>query len=182
MTQRGSILIYAALGIAAVGVLWGLYSAVDSRGYQRGVAETETAYAARDARQRAEFDRELSQVRAEKDRIEQDHAKRVADIAVQHAKEAENARRKHAAMVDGLRTGAIQLRGVDTRCPAEPGQGGSAQTGSPAGGSNDSAGGVIFGPLDAAFLVDLAAEADAVAGQLTACQAVIRADRGQDGR
>lgn len=78
--------------------------------------------------------------------------------------------------LEQLRTGALQLRLTNT---ARVEACGSA-SGSVAGSGRGDIGiprGEFLSEADSAFLIALAAEADTVAAQLGACQAVIKADR-----
>lgn len=75
------------------------------------------------------------------------------------------------SVLAGVRDGTYVLRDK-FRCPARPA--GQIATGA---GSRDDAEGAGLSDTDVQFLVRFAAEADDVVRQLTACQAVIEADR-----
>jgi prophage endopeptidase len=109
-------------------------------------------------------------------RTEQAHAQKLAEIADRHQKEIRNAETRRKADVAAVRDGTLVLRdpgraaseGACAGQPAAPGAAASQRDGGQAGRLSGEA---------AEFLLGLAADADAVADQLAACQAVILTDR-----
>lgn len=102
--------------------------------------------------------------------------KRVDDMAALDArltKENTDALLAKDGLIADLRAGALRVRN-DRKCPAS----GSAQAGASTG-SGHGAEGVYLPPEAQERVLRIGAEADDVVRQLTACQAVIRLDRGQ---
>lgn len=95
-------------------------------------------------------------------------AKEQAAIAAKLIEENADALADRDRTIADLRAGNVQLRDRFTCRVPDPAAG--------AGGSDEAPQGGLL-PADAEFLVSLAAEADEVARQLAACQAVVRSDR-----
>lgn len=105
---------------------------------------------------------------------ERAHAVAVAAIGIQHAKEIEDARKQKERDVADARSGALSLR-IATPC-----KGASLRLGSPAAAAPSVGDGAETVELPREITADLFAfadDADEVARQLTACQAVILDDR-----
>lgn len=103
------------------------------------------------------------------------HAKALFRIGENHALEADRIRRETEGRVADAAAGRLRLRCPSTPAvPADPG--GSAEASVASSGRNGSAGSELH-PTAAATLLRIGGDADAVAAQLAACQAVIRADR-----
>lgn len=104
---------------------------------------------------------------------ERKNAQDLADVSQTYQKELSHARNETARAVAAVRTGAIRLR--------DPRQGTGDRDTVPEVGTTatgcDAAKGSELPGADAEFLVRLAGEADEVAKQLSACQAIIRKDR-----
>jgi prophage endopeptidase len=114
--------------------------------------------------------------KAEEDRRadEQAHAAAVDVIARSHAQEIEDARKQKDRDVAAARAGTVGLRFNASRDPA----GGCKPSGPAAGAGNGDGGATTELPREiAADLFALADDADEVVRQLSACQAVVRADR-----
>lgn len=99
----------------------------------------------------------------------------LAALAADYEKDLENAENQRKADVAAARSGAISLR--------DPGTGSACAGGSPAspatsgaGGGNGQAGGKLSSDATE-FLLSEADRADTIVRQLTACQAVVSADR-----
>lgn len=109
---------------------------------------------------------------------EQQHAQRMAILDQEHTEALENARNQTERDIDSVRTGTISVRDRFT-CPAGSDRAADSGTGNagPAPGIRDAAQTGGLRPEDAAFLIRLADEADAVVRQLSACQAIVRNDR-----
>jgi hypothetical protein len=103
-------------------------------------------------------------------------AQKVAAVSTAYQKDLANANRAKDLALNALRAGSLVLRdpGTASRNPdADRAGEAAACTARPDGGAP----GQLSEPLTR-FLVDLASEADQLAGQLAGCQAVVRADRG----
>lgn len=146
----------------------GFWQREDGRTAERVAWEKRESSELREAN--AEIDRLHTEARAK----ERAHAGQMAAVGINYQEgllHAEDVRRRDLAAV---RAGALRLR-VPAACPGA-GAGGASAPGAAAGGGDGVAPGELPGPL-AAALLDLAHDADGVAEQLAACQAVIRADR-----
>jgi len=107
---------------------------------------------------------------------EQAGAARIAAVSKTYQSKLQGANNAKLAAESALRDGTLRLRLTE---PARREAGGSdTDQASPGSrGRDGSTAGELLGPADSAFLVALASEADTVALQLTACQAVIRSGR-----
>jgi hypothetical protein len=187
--QRGVIALiwlYLAGAVLLTGALTGLVVAwksyttgLDRIGYDRGVAETTAAYQKRDnvALQAALAAQQRAEVRA--DQAERDAAAAQSVASSNYLKGVDDGRKKTAALVAAAHAGELRLRdpgarsGSSAACP--PATGPASTASAPAGGD-----GAAGGELSAAageFLLSLAGEADDLARQLAAAQAVIVSDR-----
>lgn len=118
----------------------------------------------------ATIDKQNADARAK----EKQNADALAKIGEKHAKDNETNAAQAKRDVAAARDGALRLR-VPGACPASR-NGPAAQPVTPAGGRDDSTTGEL--PREVvANLLQLANDADAIVGQLTACQAVILEDR-----
>ena len=106
--------------------------------------------------------------------VEQEYAKRIADIDKTYTEKLKNERNRNNTVIADLRRGAVQLR-ERFSCPDVSETGGTA-------GMGDGAAGRGLRSEDAEFLVSEAGRADRIVTQLQACQDIIRADRSITGR
>lgn len=102
-------------------------------------------------------------------------AERLAAASQTYQESLQHEKATHDRTVAGLRTGALRLRIELARRQTADGSG-TAGFG-PGAGRCDGEARAELSTAAAEFLVGLAAEADAVVHQLTACQAVVSADR-----
>lgn len=102
-------------------------------------------------------------------------AQRLADASKTYQESLQHEKATHNRIVSDLRTGALRLRIELAR--RETAAGGTAGDSPPGPGRCDGEARAELSTAAAEFLVGLAAEADAVVHQLTACQAVVIADR-----
>lgn len=166
------------LAVAALaGALLGGWS-LDRAGYRRGVLAAELRYAARDADAAREAAVRIHTLQSQARAAEQAAAQRLAAVSTDYQRRLANAATENERMRRALAAGDLRLRFPRAEPgPADGARGGTAETGTAAAGCN----GPEAGELPRAVALDLwqlAADADAVAEQLAACQAVIRADRG----
>jgi hypothetical protein len=106
---------------------------------------------------------------------EHDHATALASISSQYQKDLTHVKADKDRVIAGLRAGAVRLF-VPAATALSP-DGGAASAVTPASSGRDGAARCELSVAASEFLVGLAAEADEVAKQLGACQAVINADR-----
>lgn len=158
---------WVAAGVVACGLYYGhtRYDAGDAAGAARVQAEF-NAYKA----QVAEGDR---QAREAATRLQKRQQAEYDYLQNKLTQEKQDAIAQRDAVIADLRAGTVRLR-QRFRCPVP-----AAPAGGPAGTSagGDAAGDRGLSDADAEFLVRFAGDADNVARQLGACQAVIRADR-----
>ena len=187
--QRGFItdgwLILIAL-IALAGAVYAGINAWDSyttglidEGYQRGVKETKADYVARDNKKLEAANREITRLTDSARAKEKDAEEKLAAIETKRLKENADAKARYDRDVADVRSGKRKLYdpGQVARCP-EPGN--PSAGAAPAATTGERDGGAESGLLSAdasVFLITIAAEADAIVGQLTDAQAVILQDR-----
>jgi len=100
---------------------------------------------------------------------------RQAVISKDYQRKLANARTKYKSVDDAVASGTFQLRdsGATAVCPSS---GGSPETTTSTGGNNGSKG-ADLSPSLTRFLWFQATSADDIVEQLTACQAIVEADR-----
>lgn len=163
--------------IAAALIAWGgsVWYAWESGGDNReGLVRGEIAQRDNAALRKAndEIQALQNEARAEETRKAGD----IAAISTKYQRELQNAENRRRADVDAARSGAIVLRDPGATGAPLCGPGEAAQAAAAPGGRDGGAAGELS-PEAAAFLLDLANEADELAGQLRAAQDVIRKDR-----
>lgn len=164
---------WAAIFIAAGVLLYGHGK------YKAGFAAAEAQYVAakRDAEMRVAIERELTEKRYREQ--ENRHAHTLANLDRSYSAERvaleERARRDR----DAARDGALRLRVPGLSCPGAAAAEAPAPQGTPGGGDDPAP--VELPRAVTEDLLQLVNDADAVADQLRACQAVIRADRASQG-
>lgn len=138
-------------------VLGGLFGA-----YRHGVRVTTDRYERARAEDRLVYE---AVVRA----LQETAAARIAEIDAKHYQELLDAKTETDRTIAAIRAGERRLRERFT-CPAAP----PADAGAGVDPPSEARG---LQPEDAAFLIGLAGEADAVVVQLSACQAILAEDR-----
>lgn len=108
------------------------------------------------------------------------HGQAMADIATQHQKDLKDARTEKDRVIADLRARNLRLRVPVVATASAACSGGSAgPEAGPGAGQRDGETTAELSEAAAEFFVGLASEADDVARQLSACQAVVIADRQQ---
>jgi hypothetical protein len=143
-------------------------------GYNHGKATATERFERVIAQHDADNERERATLMAAARKKEADAALRMAAIDEQHQEDMRNAQIISERTIAGLRDGTVRLRDrlAARQCPGPVVSEASARA---SGG--DAVQEVGLQGADVDFLVRFAAEADQVADQLRACQAVVRADR-----
>ena len=184
--QRGNIYWIFALAISAGAVLWGAIvawnsytSGLDKQGYDRGVAETAAVYEKRDNEKLLAATTRVHELEGQARAKENNHARALVAIGTKLSQEKANAKSESDRITADIsagrlvrRDGAFQAR---TRSPGgDGGPVGATPTGT--GGSD---GGAACELSEAAqrSVLEIGADADKVAEQLAACQAVVTEDR-----
>ena len=175
----GGIYVYLGMAIAAAALAGVCYLAgrSDGRDIERSVwaeqqnSDLREANRALDAAHKAARDQE------------QEAARKVAAVSSTYQRDLANANRTKDLAMAALRSGALVLR--DPVASSPPVSGGTAEAPACACGRDGPPGGVLSASASrvlsgeaSRFLIALASEADVVATQLQACQALVRADRG----
>ena len=154
---------YAAGVLAVLALLAGVWW----HGHSRGAAGVQAEWDADRARLNTQL---LAQERSAR-AAEQQHTQALAAIDAKYHEDERNAQLETDRLRAQLRAGAVRLS-----VPVVAGSCSLSATGAGAG-SGDGAERADIQPAAADDLVALAADADAVVRQLSACQAVVRADR-----
>jgi prophage endopeptidase len=189
-TQRGviaSVWLYLAGAIAFMLVLAGLIkvwnsytTALDKKGYDRGVAETTAAYTKRDNAQLQAALAAQTQAEARAAKAERDAATAQSTASANYQKGVNDGKAKLAAFIASARAGTVSLHDPGAKPGASPACGNQTGKAEVAGSATGSDGGATSGLLSESATVFLATEAnraDEVVAQLTAAQAVIVSDR-----
>ena len=154
---------YAVGALAVIALLAGVWW----HGHSRGAAGVQAEWDADRARLNTQL---LAQERSAR-AAEQQHAQALAAIDAKYQENERNAQLETDRLRTQLRAGTVRLS-----VPVVAGSCSLSATGTGAGGS-DGAARAELSAQAADDLVALAADADAVVRQLSACQAVVRADR-----
>jgi prophage endopeptidase len=156
--------------LAVLAAAVGLYA----YGRHDGAKITEATWQAREAAEQAKAAQRISDLNREARAQERRHAEALAAISAGYqAKLQRNEDDKNRVIAD-LRARAVRLS-IPARCPAPRGGAGDAAA---SAGGRDGAARAELSDEAAQFLVGEASRADAIVHQLTACQAVVRRDRG----
>lgn len=148
--------------------------------YQAGQKDERGAWLARDNAALRAANQRISTLQETAREQEQAHGRSMAGIAAQHQQDLKDVRTEKDRVIADLRTRNLRLR-VPVVAPTSAacsGGSSSPEAGSGTGQRNGATTAELSGPA-AEFLVGLVSEADDVARQLSACQAVVTADRQQ---
>jgi len=169
--KRGVLLALAALLAAG---------ALGAGAYRAGMNAERNAWLARDNAQLRSANARIAQLQAQARAQEQAHGTAMAAAAAQFKKDLHDVRTQKDGVIADLRSGRLRLRipvvPTSAACGAGGAGGASTEAGAGAAGGDGEARAELSGAA-AEFLVSLASEADAVVRQLSACQAVVAADR-----
>lgn len=165
---------YTAIGWLVIAVAGCAVAGLN--GYHVGRSMERSAWQARESVQLAAANAKLSELQTAARDAEQRHAQDAAAVSTAYQKEISNVKTKNDSLTAALRDGSLRLRVPiatgPNACGSTPAEAGASTPGRDGGATaelSDSA---------AEFLLDLTSEADAVVHQLTACQGLVRADRG----
>ncbi len=186
--QRGEAMNRTAwIGLAkliAVGALVGLaLAAFNGHGrqqYQAGRQDERNNWLQRDNEALRIANGRIATLQQAAREKEQTHGKAMDGIAAQHQKDLKDARTEQDRVIADLRARNLRLRvPVIASTSAACRGGGAGIEAGPGTGQRDGEATAELSDAAAEFLVGLASEADDVARQLSACQAVVIADRQQ---
>lgn len=110
---------------------------------------------------------------------ERDHAQALAAIDSKYSEEFNNAKAVSDRTISDLRAGVIRLRQWPDTGAGKPGTFGNLPAAGPSAGLGDGPSGGWLGIDGAARIIGAADTGDGWAAQLSACQAIVRADRGE---
>jgi hypothetical protein len=177
--QRGSLLLYLGMAIAALGLVYLLAQWVDDNlvteaGVKAGGERRDAEYQKRDAKALA--DALAAKKRAEEDKaaLEKTNAELLAKAGADYTKGLADGKVDLDRAIARARAGA-RLRDPGRTAGATVCPGGATAEARPGAGGGDGAKGAELSLAATEFLLGLAAEADDVVRQLTSAQAVIRA-------
>lgn len=158
------------LGLVWLASLWGVGS------WQRGEGRTteRLAWQERENKALAEANVEIKRLTDEARATEHRRVDEMTTLAVNYDKGFRDAEDRRRRDVDAARAGALVLRIPSSACGAGAGE--ARPPGAAAAGGDGSEGIELPRPI-AADLLDLANDADQVADQLRACQAIVTNDR-----
>lgn len=168
--------IIVGMALAVLGSLYGAYRHVDSKGYARGVAVTESAWQAREARQQADYSRELKRLGDHALEATQKGASDTAAAVHKLNKEhADELAQKDADFI-ALSTGKLVFHDPDGAACGAPGR--SAKTAIAADTARDQpAESVGLSTKASGFLLSESARADALVADFNAALAILVSDR-----
>ena len=163
-----------------IGLLIGWIASLAAVGWWQNDAGHVAERTAWQKRENTELSAANKKIRSMQDsarRNEQLHAAALADVSTNYQKELSNANKQRAADIAAVRAGALRLR---VQYPASIYAIGDrpAETGPGAGGCDGPKGAELPESI-VADLLGLAADADDITRQLTACQRVIIEDRAE---
>jgi prophage endopeptidase len=148
-------------------------------GYAHGVATTRTRYELRIGSDALKHARAVLAWEARLKAIERQRVDAMAALSTTYEKAREDEKEQYERHAAELRNGLVRVRRrFACGAPADSADAADVAAGASASRA-DAAEGVGLHLADAQFLLRIASEADQVADQLRACQAVLRADRGQ---
>lgn len=156
--------------LLALGILLGLIAHYI---YKAGGDDREAPWLVRESKANADAANRIEAAENKARAAEARYAAAMASISGAYLNAQQEGEREKAAAVDRVRAG--QRLYIGAKCPAP---GGSAAPEAPTGaGARDGETRAELSESAAEWLIGLASEADAVVRQLTACQAVVEADR-----
>ena len=160
------VLMAAAIGfLVAIGVS-------GYEGYSLGADHVRAEYAARDLAQANEAAAALKATQDKYRAIEQEQAQSLAKVSTDYQKRLTDAQAKTALALNTIRANGLFDRSAKPQADCR----GTAETAASTNG-RDGASGSRLSDKFAEFLISEAARADAYTLQLTACQAVLTAER-----
>jgi len=136
------------------------------------------AYAERDTTAQAEATKAIQAAQTRARTAERKSAEDVAAVAAQFEKDKAHVALQNRKTIADLHTGILILRvQLDTRGTQPGDRSAASEIGSGTGQRDDCPGTVVLGQADSTFLIREASAADEIVEQLTACQAIVKADR-----
>lgn len=184
-SHRGFGLLELGMAIAALALLssivWGVKSyldgirtTADKAGYDRAIGEV----AKRDNKALLDAQARVKLLQGEKEALERKAANNQAEISANYQRGLQDGKVRTDRFIADVHAGRIVLRDAGGRAAGAALGAGSEGGGAAAGaGGRDGATGCQLSTAASGFLLGLTGEADDLARQLTACQALIVKDR-----
>lgn len=168
-------LAYLAGALLVAGVIY----AYGDRQFEQGETTERAAWLQRENSALAAANEQIKVLEEAARASERAHALALAGVSQKYQEDLQHGKAENDRVIADLRRGALRLR-IPATCPDAARDGGAAAPGASPGGRDGETRAELS---DAAseFLVGFASECDAVVLQLTAGQAVIAADRKQQG-
>lgn len=183
MRSRGFGLVEIVIALGALAAVtaaaWGLYNAIDSRAYSRGVSETEAKIQKRDNAALQAAIREVETLRAQVAATEKRHADELATKEARSAEKLAQKDRDYDAFIADLNAGRVVFRSPGEPCAAAGNTGRPGESAADPGAGAGSLGrGVVPAPdSDAVFLLSEARRADRILEKLNLCRGVLETER-----
>ncbi len=165
----------ALIVLAIAGAVYGAIVSYGNDRYAAGKDAEKADWIKRENTELITANAEISRLTTKARQTEQDHATAIAKASGTYQEALNHEKTAHARTVADLRAGVLKLR-IDLARRESTGGSTTAQTGAGPGGCDGETRGELSQQAGE-FLVGLASEADEVVRQLTACQAVVDADR-----
>lgn len=182
LTQRGIALIHAAIGVAVLGIIAGVFfvainyvKGVDKKAYDRGVRETESVYKSRDNQQLRVLEDERSRLLTQVGDLERARDNAIAKKEEEHARKTAQQQAEFDSFIADINAGRVVWRD-----PGAPGPGAAcadrsaaaAPAADPRAGDGSDAGRGLSAEAER-FLVSEANRANAIIGKLNLCRGVL---------
>jgi len=171
-----TLLFYGLAALAVVAALFGMYQTIDHRGYERGVAETMQKWNDAQAKLNAATAKREQELDGQYRAKEAAWTQLVNQMQADHQKELVDEQKQRDADVAAVNSGLIKLRDKYAACSTAARRSETGGTVASSGVGNGEAGAELSREATQ-FLLDEANRADKIVKQLTACQAVVVADR-----
>lgn len=165
---------------ASAGLVWLAFVGYGEQQYQAGELAERSTWLQRDNSQLQEANARIATLQQTARDKEHAHGQEMAAIGTKHQEDLDHVRTEKNRVIDGLRARNLRLRipVISTASAACSGVDTSGEAGASAGQRDGEETAELSGAA-AEFLVELTSEADDVAWQLSACQAVVETDRQQ---
>lgn len=169
--------ITALLGLAATAALLTLLYFYGNHQFSQGEEAEKSRWLARENIQLRAANEEISQLNTQAREQERQHAEAMAHISTQFQEQLHHVKSAKDSVIADLRAGAVRLRIPVTSASASAACGGIPAEAFASAAGRDGETRAELSAEAAEFLVGLASEADEVTQQLSACQALLQADR-----
>ena len=171
-----TLILYGLIGLAVLAALFGMYQTIDHRGYERGVSETTDKWNVAQAKLNAATTKREQELDGQYRAKEVAWTQLVNQMQADHQKELANEQKQRDADVAAVNSGLIKLRDKYAACSTATRRSETSSATASSGVGNAEAGAELSKEFTQ-FLLGEANRADQIVKQLTACQAIVVADR-----